>query len=267
MPSGLNSASFRRQAGVAAVYCYSSLSSTNDQAKKLAETDGAPDRSLVITARQTAGRGRGTNRWWSGPGTLTFSVILRGSEKISKSVVNPAQISLVAGLSVVNAIRRIDPDCPVGVKWPNDLYSGRKKVGGILVESVSRKNSLSYFIVGIGLNVNTTFRGAPKFIESNATSLRKLTGKPWTARLVLANSLNSLVEAAGLFFKSGFEFFLDEWRKFDIVPVGSRIAIEENARVVRGHYEGILPTGALCLRDASGRIQKFISGTLIPFPS
>lgn len=167
----------------------------------------------------------------------------------------------------MNAIRRLDRDCRVGVKWPNDIYSSAdfKKLGGILVERVARAGEReTYDLIGIGLNVNTVFKSAPLPVRKIATSLRAITSRRWDSHAVLRNILTSFFVALDTFARSGFEFFMDEWRKYDVVPHDARIAIEDGGRRMEGFYEGIHPTGELKLKDLeSGRAGKIISGTLI----
>ncbi len=255
----LLSSAFRRRSRLSAVFYFPNLNSTNSRAWALVD-GGAPDRSLVITPRQTAGRGRGMNRWWSGAGSLTFSVIRHSRER---NPGDPASaISLVTGLALARAIRSIDAACPVGVKWPNDLYARGRKLGGILVESRVRAGRIQQMVVGVGINVNSPMSSATAAIRRTAVSLVDLTGRRWDESRLLEKMLRTFVEVTDDFSIRGFAPFLEKWKEYDAIPTGSAVVLTEGRIRFHGFYEGIHPTGALHLRDTSGRTHSFFSGTL-----
>jgi BirA family biotin operon repressor/biotin-[acetyl-CoA-carboxylase] ligase len=112
---------------------------------------------LVLTERQTAGRGRGANRWWASEGALTFSLVLAApAERLPIS--RWPQVALVAGLAVCEALQSLAPSADLRVKWPNDVYLNGRKVCGILSESVPGWRDR--LVVGIGVNVNNRDQGS-----------------------------------------------------------------------------------------------------------
>lgn len=118
-------------------------------------------------------------------------------------------------------------------------------------------------VIGIGLNVNSTMRTAPKTIRRKATSLRNLTGRKWDDARLLTSILSHLFDGIRQFSREGFAPFLDDWYRLDAVPLGSRISVEQSGHIEHGSYAGINPSGALRIMDAAGRIRTAISGTLI----
>lgn len=133
--------------------------STNDELRKLAAA-GAPHGLVVQALRQTAGRGRRGAVWFSEEGaSLAFSILVRPQE--SKALW--PRLALATGLAVAEAVESFGP--VAAIKWPNDVWVGRRKIAGILVEAGD-----DYAIVGIGLNVNT--RDFPEEVAEIATSLR-----------------------------------------------------------------------------------------------
>lgn len=184
-----------------------------------------------------------------------FSLILRPPPAPAP----PALISLVAGLAVVRGLRDAVGRPVAGVKWPNDIYAGHRKLGGILIETAG----MAFFVVGVGLNVNTSFRGAPEPLKARAISLRELTGRRWGEKKILTAVTRRLLSAAALFFQKGFDPFIEEWRRNDIVQIGSDIVLEDGRRTIRGRYEGILPNGAIQITDAQGLRRTAVSGTLL----
>ena len=125
------------------------VSSTQDIAAEMAR-GGAAEGTLVIAEMQEKGRGRKGRSWVSLPeGGIYLSLILRPNLMPSQVV----QIPLIAGVALTKAIRETVPLQPM-IKWPNDIFIGKKKVGGILTEMSSEIDGVNYVVLGIGLNVN-----------------------------------------------------------------------------------------------------------------
>lgn len=147
--------------------------STNDELAKMIQESGAeiPEGTLVATAHQTAGRGQRGNRWESAPGeNLTFSLLLKpGFLRASEQF----RLSIAVALGVYETLRE-HLDDSLKVKWPNDVFHGNRKLGGLLIENTLQGYALAHSVVGIGLNVNQLQFGVP-----TATSLRAVTGQPY----------------------------------------------------------------------------------------
>src|SRR5262245_30735712 len=118
---------------VARIDYHESIGSTSDRAIELGVLDESELPLLVLAESQTAGRGRGVNRWWSAEGALTFSLVLQAPcERLPPD--RWPQVALVAGVAVCEALEGLVPQAEVRVKWPNDVYLGSGKVCGILCE-------------------------------------------------------------------------------------------------------------------------------------
>jgi BirA family transcriptional regulator, biotin operon repressor / biotin---[acetyl-CoA-carboxylase] ligase len=116
---------------------------------------------VLVAGEQTAGRGRLGRAWVAPAGTaLTFSVLLRPAVPASRL----GWLPLVCGLAVTDAVRDVS-GLQVGLKWPNDVLAGERKLGGILVERVGGTDAA---VAGIGLNVAMT---ADQLPVTAATSL------------------------------------------------------------------------------------------------
>jgi BirA family biotin operon repressor/biotin-[acetyl-CoA-carboxylase] ligase len=156
-----------------------SVGSTNDEIRTRAEA-GAPEGLIILAHRQTEGRGRRGAAWFSPPGeSLAFSVLIKPTEP---KALWP-RLALATGLAVAEALEQFIP--LVGIKWPNDIWIGRRKIAGILVEA-----GKDFAIVGIGLNVNTT--DFPPEVSETATSLALETGNPISRPEVLAAIIRNL---------------------------------------------------------------------------
>ena len=163
---------------------HDSLPSTNDRAKELLRSDSPPPLPcLVTTKQQTAGRGRGSNSWWSGSGGLTFSLVLEASNPLGKetnelaatkeaiSLQELPALSLTTALTVCDTLTHFAPKKRWQIKWPNDVLladDSPKKIAGILIETI---NSASHLILGVGINIGNSFVNAPNAIAANGIAL------------------------------------------------------------------------------------------------
>lgn len=145
------------------------VTSTNPVLQELSTREKLPEGSIVITDRQTQGRGQGNNYWESEPfKNLTFSILLYPRNmKASDQFL----LSKVISLSVHDFISQHVDD--VWVKWPNDVYVGNKKITGILIENFIESGYINKSIAGIGININQEVFHSD---ASNPVSLIQLTG-------------------------------------------------------------------------------------------
>ena len=148
------------------------IDSTNSEAlRRLPEFESG----TVLAAReQTAGRGQRGNTWFTEPGkNLTFSIVLKYGEGGHPPL--PAKdafwLNYVISVAVADFLQSHAILCKV--KWPNDVYVGKNKICGILIENSLTGNNLAASVIGIGLNINQ--RNFPQL--ANATSLWSLTGE------------------------------------------------------------------------------------------
>jgi BirA family transcriptional regulator, biotin operon repressor / biotin---[acetyl-CoA-carboxylase] ligase len=139
------------------------VSSTQDVACRLAD-DGAPEGTVVTAKIQTAGRGRAGRAWHSPLGGLYVSVVLRPPVRP-----NPQLLSLVGALSVVKGIKS-STGIDSTIRWPNDVLIQGRKVSGVIVDANYSGQTLSFAVLGIGLNCNSKASFAGPGAKS-ATSL------------------------------------------------------------------------------------------------
>lgn len=146
------------------------VSSTQDAASRLAE-GGAPEGVVVVAKAQTAGRGRSGRRWDSPVGGLYMSLVLRPSNSAQ-----PQLLSLVGAFSVVLGIESAT-GLKSSVRWPNDVLIRGRKVSGVLAEASYSGKTLSYVVLGIGLNCNSR-TSSLEGTQGTATSLLEELGRP-----------------------------------------------------------------------------------------
>jgi len=234
------------------VFFYRRIGSTNDEAKRLAES-GAPEGSLVIAEEQTAGRGRSGRKWLTPPGTaLALSLILRpGSPRLPAE--QAARLNMLAGLAVCEAIEAVT-SLRAALKWPNDVLVAKKKAVGILVESVFAGQRLDYVILGIGVNVS--FNPPPEQVQFPATCLAAEVGRE-VDRLSLLKILLTRLEAR---YRSASPMTLyADWRA-RLTMMGEPVIIQTAAGDQPGRMEDVTPDGALILKLDSGETLRVLVG-------
>ncbi|HVC47221.1 MAG TPA: biotin--[acetyl-CoA-carboxylase] ligase [Terracidiphilus sp.] len=167
------------------VHYFNSTGSTNTNAMEAAGA-GAANGSVYLADEQTAGRGRGDHQWESAAGQgLYVSVLLR----LGLPVAHLSVVPLAAGLAAANAIATATA-LKIDLRWPNDLLIGRRKVGGILVESRTERGELAFVVIGIGINVHQ--RDFSPALSTPATSLDIETGRAISRQSLLIALLESL---------------------------------------------------------------------------
>lgn len=134
---------------------FDSIDSTNSEARR--QLPANAKMSVYAAKFQKAGRGQRGNKWSSAAGqNLTFSVLLNFThpQMPDLAVRNQFLLSIVASLSVSDLLRKLN--IRNTIKWPNDIYIGRRKVCGMLIENIVGNTGLEHSIIGIGLNLNQT---------------------------------------------------------------------------------------------------------------
>jgi BirA family biotin operon repressor/biotin-[acetyl-CoA-carboxylase] ligase len=142
------------------VITFESIGSTLDIAHALAE-EGAPAGTLVLADTQTEGRGRAGRSWTSEAGAGIWLTLIERPRVVSALDV----LSLRIGLALAPMLDEFAAE-RVRLKWPNDLYVGGGKLGGVLVEARWREGAPEWVAIGVGVNVR-----APAS-ESRAAGLR-----------------------------------------------------------------------------------------------
>ncbi len=211
--------------------------STNDELRALAVT-GSPDGMILLALQQTAGRGRRGAAWFSpAEESLAFSILVRPQEPKAFW----PRLALAAGLAVAEALESSGP--ATGIKWPNDVWIGHRKVAGILVEA-----GQDFAIVGIGINIHTTT--FPPEVAEIATSLSLETGvqtpRPDVLAAVIRRFAIRRTQIGGTFAD-----LIDSVRQ-RCVLTGHRVTLSTSNGPKQGTVEGIAKGGELLLRTQLG---------------
>jgi BirA family transcriptional regulator, biotin operon repressor / biotin---[acetyl-CoA-carboxylase] ligase len=230
-----------------------SVGSTNVLALEAAQ---AGQRGGVWVAdEQTAGRGRGGHGWHSTAGNgLYVSVLVTPPLPMATALT----ISLATGLAAQAAIAEVT-GLRLDIRWPNDLLIGKRKCGGILVETAvapaleGKPAMLRYAVIGVGINLNN--ERFPSDIETVATSLRRESGAAVSREAVLGALLRRLDDEIRLLLSNEDELL----KRFTVASSwvrGKRVRVDEG-----GGYTGVtagLDTRGFLLVDGDDGLRRTV---------
>ena len=235
------------------IYFYEETDTTNNRARELA-LEGAPEGTLVVAEKQTAGRGRRGKVWESPLGTgIWMSLVLRPQIAPAEASV----LTLLCGLATAEAIEA-ETGLSAGIKWPNDILINGKKAVGILTEMDCEMSEVYFVIPGIGINVNTA--SFPPEIADIATSLYLECGKTVSRRRLVHKVLERLEEHYETFLRTGsFAAMLEDYRKH-CITLGKEVHVLGREPFF-AEALNITPEGELLVRRAdNGKEEVVFSG-------
>jgi BirA family biotin operon repressor/biotin-[acetyl-CoA-carboxylase] ligase len=161
------------------------IDSTNEFLKGLSNNQLVENFTVVTTESQTKGKGQMGSVWVSEPSkNLIMSVLVKDFLLDNNSIFD---INIAVSVSIIQALETLNiPE--LSIKWPNDIMSYNKKIGGILIENSIKSNGDINSIVGLGLNVNqTNFEHLPK-----ATSLTLIGSTTFDKEKILLKIIEKL---------------------------------------------------------------------------
>ncbi|NBG90882.1 bifunctional biotin--[acetyl-CoA-carboxylase] ligase/biotin operon repressor BirA [Pseudomonas sp. 9.1(2019)] len=239
-------------AGPWPVSIHESLDSTN--AESLRAIDRGQTAPFVILAeRQLAGRGRRGRKWVSPfAENIYYSLVLR----MDGGMRQLEGLSLVVGLAVLSALREKGIE-RAGLKWPNDVLVGNKKIAGILLELVGDPADVCHLVIGIGINAN--MRVASE-VDQAWTSVFLESGKAINRNSLVSSLNQSLLTYLKRHESSGFAAIQAEWESNHLWQ-GREVSLIAGVHQVDGTVMGIDQQGALRLR-VEGEEKVFSGGEL-----
>lgn len=245
---GETPAAWRERWGLPTLLIFRSVGSTNDVARAIAEA-GAPHGSAVLADAQTRGRGRRGGSWHAHPGHgLLVSVVLR--PRAAAAAVLPLRI----GIAVARAVEAFAP-VEVGIKWPNDLLVGDRKLGGILCEGALEGAATAWVVAGVGINVLQRDDQWPVELRGAATSIAAAAGVAVDMPTLAARTISAISMAPDSPVLGPAE--LAELELRDALR-GRAVTVDGRPA---GEAAGIDPAGALVVRDGA-RTRRITSGTI-----
>ncbi|RCH54916.1 biotin--[acetyl-CoA-carboxylase] ligase [Mucilaginibacter hurinus] len=218
------------------------VDSTNNFLKNIvSNSKPVPEGTVIMAESQYAGRGQQHNGWHAEPGkNLTFSLLLNPA---FLPVVNQYDLNRAVSLGVFNALQPLLGPA-LKIKWPNDIYYGDKKLGGILIENIIQGSQLKHSIAGIGINVNQFH--FPGHLP-NAVSVKQILHRDYDLK-VLLSEICSHIEACYLKLKAGQYLWLrDEYTK-NLYWLNETRNFKSNNTVFAAVIKEVKPNGLLALQ-------------------
>lgn len=239
------------QGTVFSIRSFARVGSTNDEVRALAR-NGAAHGTVVCADEQSSGRGRQGRRWFSAPGNLYMSVLLRAARPIRHS----AELAFVAGLAVADAVdAALQPGAHARLKWPNDVQIGGAKIAGVLIELADGNEAAIAVVLGIGINVSH----APPGLPYPATCLHAHGDA--TVAATREHVLAAVVARWDQWLRDGFSAIRADWMRRG-PPHGTPLRVSRPDGGVDGTFAGLDTDGALLLQTASG-VQRHIAGDVL----
>ncbi|HWQ76750.1 MAG TPA: biotin--[acetyl-CoA-carboxylase] ligase [Syntrophomonas sp.] len=237
-------------------FYYSSIDSTNNQARTLA-AEGYAEGTVVVADTQTEGRGRRGRNWYSPAGQgIYISLILRPQMPLKEI----PRISLMIAVAVAETLEK-ELALPARIKWPNDILINGRKVAGILSEAVTDLDGIEFVVAGIGLNINNPMRDFPNDFRTDPTSVLAETKQPASRVQILQSLLASLEKYYFILQQGNFTDILQRGRQLSMV-IGQRVSLEDGGRLVSGRAVDIDENGFLVVCDATGENHTIFSGEI-----
>ena len=233
----------RRWRSLENLTCLEETKSSNDLAREVIhlyfqeEQELSP--SVFVAEGQPGARGR-HGQWVAPKGRGLYWTFVRRAEEGE-----PISLVPIAVARWVRDALRASTRVSVGLKWPNDLYVGHKKLGGILVESFTQ-GAETRMAVGVGINVlgSSKALGVPQ-----ATTLEEEAGRPFSLAPLLQKMLDRLdTELSG----PRWELEVAKWESASIHHPGDRLTVRRNGEELTGEYAGLSREGFLRLKTETG---------------
>jgi BirA family biotin operon repressor/biotin-[acetyl-CoA-carboxylase] ligase len=204
----------------------------------LANSAPVPDGTVIMAESQVAGRGQQQNKWYSSAGeSLAFSILLKPQ---FLSVSQQFCLTQVVSIAVYETLQPLVGNT-LKIKWPNDIYIGSRKLGGILIENQVQGGSIKNAIVGIGLNVNQT--NFPDWVP-NAVSLRQILQTDYDLKALLFEICDH-VEQWYIKLKQGLDSQLNEAYLEALYLMNKVGRFKVQDAIFEGMITGVSPEGLL----------------------
>jgi BirA family biotin operon repressor/biotin-[acetyl-CoA-carboxylase] ligase len=236
---------------------YEVVDSTSDRTAALLRA-GVSDLPLLVWSRhQTHGRGRGDRSWWSDGGSLTFTLAIDPARHGLATEHEPT-LALVMAVAALEALETLNLSCPgAGIRWPNDIEVGGRKLGGILPEPIDTPFG-HRVLLGVGMNVSSDLRQASGAVGGMATSVAAFHehARPHETLAHILAAIVTCFESALARLVLDHGGLVADWNRLDLLA-GHHVRVDLGTRVLAGIACGIDAQGALWLDDGTEPIRLF----------
>ena len=236
-----------------AIRTYKTISSTNTVLKEMA-AEGAPEGTVLVSAEQTAGRGRMSRRFHSPGGTgLYLSILLRPGMNMREALF----ITTAAAVAVARTVEEVSGR-KAGIKWVNDVFMDGKKICGILTEASFDMESrrLDYAVCGIGVNICPPKGGFPDEIRETAGAVFAEHPESDVKNRIAAGIIGKFMDYYRRFPEHA---FFDEYVKRSVI-IGEKITVIGKGEPREATALAIDPNCNLVVRYSNGAEEALYSG-------
>ena len=231
------------------------VDSTNKYAKEnFAKLD---DFTIIYTNNQTAGRGRLERKWENiGEDNIYASILIKPNCEISNVFSNLTQY-----LCLILAETFEEYGVKPQIKWPNDIRINKKKISGILAESVVTGNKLDALILGFGVNLNCK-EDVIKNINQPATSLNIEIGMEIDKKTFLKKVADKFCLRYNEFIKEGFLLIREDYiRRAEFLDAPVTVKVFD--KKISGLAKNITKDGALEIVDGNNKKHVLLIGDIL----
>ena len=224
------------------------VDSTNNYLLRLSRPDSVHGMVCVAEA-QSSGRGQRGRQWVASPYRNLLMSLGWVYEVWPQGI---SGMSIAVGIRLVDALKSIGVD-KLGLKWPNDIVHGNKKLGGVLIEVSGESPGPCSLVIGVGINVHISERDGGR-IEQPWTDLVNGLGCNVDRNQLAASCLTQLHLLLSRYVLDGFEYYKKRWRELDVL-YGNEVVVThlDGGGKVMGKAVDLDNTGALKIRQKSGK--------------
>jgi BirA family transcriptional regulator, biotin operon repressor / biotin---[acetyl-CoA-carboxylase] ligase len=212
------------------------------------------DGTVIIAEEQSGAVGRMGRAWISPGGGIWITIILKPGVPVD----HVFMITMAGSIAIAKAIRR-EFDLGALIKWPNDIFIGNKKVGGLLLELAAEADTIHYCLLGIGVNVNVPLSNFTPELQKLITSISAEVGHEVDRVAFLARILKEF-ESRYLLLEGGeYDAILQEWKSLSCT-LENHVQIRTLKNSFEGDAVDIDEFGALIIRKENGKLERVIAG-------
>lgn len=230
------------------------VESTNNYAMAQVHARLAKHGDAWLAMEQTKGKGQRSKNWQSNPGeNIILSIV------IEPNFLLPAQFFLLNAAIALGTLDFFEKYAgrEVSIKWPNDIFFGDKKAGGILIENTIRAGSWLYAVAGIGLNINQNSFS----IGLKAISLNLITGKQYDV-VSLARELCAFLDVRFRQLEAGNKTVILKDYQGKMYKLNQMTKFCAKQIIFEGQVKGVSPEGLLIVETDQKKIQQWQWGEL-----
>jgi BirA family biotin operon repressor/biotin-[acetyl-CoA-carboxylase] ligase len=225
------------------------IDSTNDYLKDLVRKQSLENYSVVTAELQTKGKGQRGSAWSSEKGkNIIMSMLVRDFSLSTSSIFD---LNIVVSLAVLHSL--VPLNIPkLAIKWPNDIMSDNKKIGGILIENCFKSGSGVDSVIGIGLNVNQL-----EFEDLPQASSLALISQATIDRDVLLESIVIAIQENIKSWKFNAQLLRDRYTNLLFKRDEKMVFQDSDQLFFNGVIRGITTLGRLIIEHENGNLLDY----------